>query len=83
MIFKNIGGRRGLVVFTLSWRPRGWRFESPSFLFFRRRDAFVSLVSGRGEIRRDAQRRGPEGETAREEEEGIRKWNEATGYEKG
>ena len=25
----------------------------------------------------------PEGETAREEEEGIRKWNEATGYEKG
>ena len=37
------------------------------------RDAFVSLVSGRGEIRRDAATPGPEGETAREEEE-IRKW---------
>ena len=53
---------------------KGRRFESLSFLFFRMRDAFVSLVSGIGEIRRDAATLGPEGETAREEEEEIRKW---------
>ena len=40
-----VGGRRGLVVFILAWRPRGWWFESRSFLFFRRRHA-SGLVGG-------------------------------------
>ena len=39
-----MGGCRGLVVFTLAWRPRGQRFESLSFHFFSQ-EGMLSAVS--------------------------------------